>query len=255
MVAGTHEAVSGGVQRPDGTWNSADAAAYPADFNLYVSEAILARLVARETPDLGDAPLLELPKPPAPVIDTPAQPPPALAASADPAPATVDDVLPTPTPADAVDASDEPPIEEPPVTLPSSPSPRKKRQSAPVFQRGLGGITLRPRGANGKVRLAGKKAGPEDPSNHADAMRRDAPGWGPTGAEGLEIDNHESNHSWSYVPRASKPFNRNVVKLTWVYKVKRDGRKKARLCVQGCTQRPGVDFDQTYTAPPCVQGR
>ena len=245
---GTHEAVSGGVQRADGTWNSADAAAYPADFNLYVSEAILARLVARETPDLGDTPLPEPPKPPAPVIDAPAQPPPALAASADPAPVTVDNVLPTPTPADAADASDEPPVEEPPLTLPSSPSPRKKRQPAPVFQRGLGGITLRPRGANGKVRLAGKKAGPEDPSNHADAMRRDATGWGPTGAEGLEIDNHENNHSWSYVPRASKPFNRNVVKLTWVYKVKRDGRKKARLCVQGCTQRPGVDFDQTYCA-------
>ena len=44
------------------------------------------------------------------------------------------------------------------------------------------------------------------------------------------------------------PRGRNTVKLTWVYKVKRDGRKKARLCVQGCTQRPGIDYDQTFCA-------
>jgi hypothetical protein len=33
-----------------------------------------------------------------------------------------------------------------------------------------------------------------------------------------------------------------------VFKVKRDGRKKAHLCVQGCTQRAGVDYDQTFCA-------
>ena len=79
-------------------------------------------------------------------------------------------------------------------------------------------------------------------------MRRDAVGWGPKGAEGAEIDNHESNESWRYELRTKLPKGRHLVKLTWVYKVKRDGRKKARLCVQGCTQRPGVDYDQTFCA-------
>ena len=32
------------------------------------------------------------------------------------------------------------------------------------------------------------------------------------------------------------------------YKVKRNLTKKARLCVQGCTQIPGVDYHQTFCA-------
>ena len=39
-----------------------------------------------------------------------------------------------------------------------------------------------------------------------------------------------------------------LVKFTWVYKKKRDGSLKSRLCVQGCTQIPGVDYDQTHCA-------
>ena len=38
------------------------------------------------------------------------------------------------------------------------------------------------------------------------------------------------------------------MKFTWVYKVKRDGSLKARLCVQGCSQVPFVDYNQTYCA-------
>ena len=34
--------------------------------------------------------------------------------------------------------------------------------------------------------------------------------------------------------------------MTWVYKVKRDGTLKARLCVQGCTQIAGVDYGETF---------
>ena len=33
-----------------------------------------------------------------------------------------------------------------------------------------------------------------------------------------------------------------------MYKLKRDGSAKARLCVQGNTLQPGVDFDQVYSA-------
>ena len=34
--------------------------------------------------------------------------------------------------------------------------------------------------------------------------------------------------------------------MVWVYKVKRDGSLKSRLCVQGCRQVAGIDYDQTW---------
>eukprot|EP00965_Chrysotila_dentata_P111786 3696473-Pleurochrysis_carterae.AAC.1 len=77
-------------------------------------------------------------------------------------------------------------------------------------------------------------------------MASDAPGW--LAAEQAEIDNHESNGSWSVIDRSQLPPGRNLVRLIWVYKTKRDGSKKARLCVQGCAQVAGVDFDQTFCA-------
>ena len=61
------------------------------------------------------------------------------------------------------------------------------------FQRGGGAIHTRSRGSASQA-----KSGPDDPTGHADAMRRDADGWGFNGAEGAEIDNHESNESWRY---------------------------------------------------------
>ena len=70
-----------------------------------------------------------------------------------------------------------------------------------------------------------------DPANHNQAMLEDAKGWGVEGAEGKEINNHRSKGSWRYILRAELPRGRRVVKLTWVYKTKRDGTKKARLCV------------------------
>ena len=36
--------------------------------------------------------------------------------------------------------------------------------------------------------------------------------------------------------------------MTWAYKTKRSGKLKARLCIQGCSQVPGVDYDQTFCA-------
>jgi len=50
------------------------------------------------------------------------------------------------------------------------------------------------------------------------------------------------------VPRSELPAGRKIVRLTWAYKTKRDGRLKARLCVQGCSQVAGVDYDQTFCA-------
>ena len=77
-------------------------------------------------------------------------------------------------------------------------------------------------------------------------MRDNPEGWMP--AEQDELDNHRSNRSWVEIDRSTMPRGRRLVNFTWVYKVKRSGKLKARLCVQGCSQVPGVDFDQTHCA-------
>ena len=83
-----------------------------------------------------------------------------------------------------------------------------------------------------------------DPKGQADAYSRDKPGW--QKSEAKELKNHEDNGSWEYIDASALPRGRRLVKLVWVYKVKRDGSLKSRLCVQGCRQVPGVDYDQTW---------
>ena len=86
----------------------------------------------------------------------------------------------------------------------------------------------------------------QDPRNRREALSQDEAGW--TTSMDAEIKNQEDNNSWEWVPRREVPVNRHLVKLVWVYKVKRDGRLKSRLCVQGCAQTAGVDYDQTHSA-------
>jgi len=57
------------------------------------------------------------------------------------------------------------------------------------------------------------------------------------------------NHTWDLVPR---PPRANVVTGKWIFKhqLKADGsleRYKARWVLRGFTQRPGVDFDETFS--------
>ncbi|CAH2091010.1 unnamed protein product [Euphydryas editha] len=57
------------------------------------------------------------------------------------------------------------------------------------------------------------------------------------------------NGAWTLVDR---PFNRNVIKSKWVFKVKQDAsgnfdKFKARLVARGFSQKPGVDFDKTFS--------
>lgn len=86
---------------------------------------------------------------------------------------------------------------------------------------------------------------PDAPDTHAEAMRR-GDVW--VKAEGKELDNHAKNESWVPITRDELPPGRRVHKLIWVYKVKRDGTAKARLCVQGTTLEAGVDYDQAFSA-------
>ena len=47
--------------------------------------------------------------------------------------------------------------------------------------------------------------------------------------------------------RSEVPRGRKLVRMTWVYNMKRDGTQKACLCVQGCSQVHGVDYDQLWS--------
>jgi histone deacetylase 1/2 len=63
-----------------------------------------------------------------------------------------------------------------------------------------------------------------------------------------EYDALIPNDTWSLVPR---PPGVNVVTGKWIYqnKLLADGsldRYKARWVLQGFTQRPGIDYDETF---------
>ena len=89
-----------------------------------------------------------------------------------------------------------------------------------------------------------------DPRNRTEAMKSTSvESW--IAAEDIELDNHNKNGSFELLDRTefdSLEPRRRLVKLVWVYKRKRNGKFKARLCVQGCCQQPGIDFDQTHCA-------
>ena len=86
---------------------------------------------------------------------------------------------------------------------------------------------------------------PDAPSTHAEAMKNGKV-WIPS--EKVELDNHKRNESWVTITRDQLPAGRRVHKLIWVYKVKRDGTAKSRLCVQGTTLEANVDYQQVFSA-------
>ena len=86
---------------------------------------------------------------------------------------------------------------------------------------------------------------PDAPDTHAEAMRR-GDIW--IQSEAKELNNHKVNASWETITRDELPPGRRIHKLIWVYKVKRDGTAKSRLCVQGTTLEEGVDYQQVFSA-------
>ena len=88
---------------------------------------------------------------------------------------------------------------------------------------------LSPRQLSFTVALA--KPSSVDPKSQAEAYSRDRAGW--KESEAKELQNHHDNGSWEYIDADQLPCGRRLVKLVWVYKVKRNGSLKSRLCVQG----------------------
>ena len=132
-------------------------------------------------------------------------------------------------------------IEKPrPVYAPGRESTRSRK---PVLARGLVALMS-------VVHLSSAfhaKPTMADPKSRPEAMAMDEKGW--FQSEENELCNHESNESWKHVDRSVwRRTKRKLVKMVWVYKVKRNGTLKSRLCVQGCSQIPGIDYDQTYCA-------
>ena len=64
-----------------------------------------------------------------------------------------------------------------------------------------------------------------------------------------EIESLRKNDVWEL---ADLPKGRKVVGSKWVLKIKTDGegsveRFKARLVAQGFSQKPGIDYDETFS--------
>jgi hypothetical protein len=63
-----------------------------------------------------------------------------------------------------------------------------------------------------------------------------------------EMDALDRNKTWSVIER---PENQKLIDCHWVFKIKRKsdrsvGRYRARLVAKGFTQRPGIDYDETF---------
>lgn len=88
----------------------------------------------------------------------------------------------------------------------------------------------------------------DDPKTFSDAMSRDdKEEW--RKAMDTEIDSMHSNHAWDLVPL---PVGKFAINNKWVFRLKRnpDGtidKYRARMVIQGCAQRPGIDYKDTFS--------
>lgn len=204
---GTHTAPAGGLKNEHtSVWNSTLSASYPPDFNLFITDAVVQFFSAAQVlePEATPPPTITRKAPPDIVADHTA-----LRPAHNPAPAS----KPAPheprphslgadfesAPSDAVatagdgdDLRSSSPVGDAQDVI--DPKPAMLPAKVP-FRRGLGPIHLRPRHqTTGSAHVARSNASPSDPTTHAEAMARDAVGWG--ASEVSEIANHERAKSW-----------------------------------------------------------
>ena len=86
-----------------------------------------------------------------------------------------------------------------------------------------------------------------DPISYSEVLKRpDRDRWLEVMRQEIEVLN--SNNTWTL---EDLPKERKTIRNKWVFKTKRgpDGKiehYKARLVVKGCSQRPGIDFEEVY---------
>lgn len=96
--------------------------------------------------------------------------------------------------------------------------------------------------------LAGTQQDEAVPESVHEALSgRDSDAW--KHAIQSEFQSHIDNGSWELV---DLPADRKAIKCRWVFKIKRNAngeivRHKARLVAKGCSQRYGVDYQETFS--------
>jgi Reverse transcriptase (RNA-dependent DNA polymerase) len=70
-------------------------------------------------------------------------------------------------------------------------------------------------------------------------------GW--IGAMSKENTKMESCNVWTLIYRSAMQPVRVCIKFRWVFEIKRDGTFRARLVACGYSQKPGVDFQESYS--------
>lgn len=56
----------------------------------------------------------------------------------------------------------------------------------------------------------------------------------------------EENKTWNFVDKIQAK-NKRILSNKWIFRIKDDGRYKARLVVRDCEQRFGEDFEETFS--------
>ena len=283
----SHAATAGGAKDDAGEWISKAAAAYPPELNFYLAKAIVsirqraklpttpvteraervserveseAAVDDEPAPEEAAATTVAPVAPSLPVASPIARPrvvaPPSAPRSLGQLNHLFDDAAGSPSPrrvsfeppnADAVEPTRErrPKRERRPASYWQTREPIQTRAAGRALLLFSGALVALSPWSGGGLSYKASAGSAADPSSRKEALAMDAPGW--TASMDEEMENHHNKGSWEWVRRVDVPRNRHLVKLVWVFKVKRDGRLKSRLCVQGCAQTAGVDYDQTWS--------
>ena len=141
---------------------------------------------------------------------------------------------------------DEPGLQEPPepVSAPDEAAPQSPGPQDPLVKR----VRKQPERYGFSNLCTSSPEVSSDPSSVREALESpDRDSW--IEAMRDELQAFEDNDAW--VPVDALPSDKTLVQCKWVFKKKVDSdnsvRYKARLVAQGFTQRPGIDYEKTFS--------